>query len=141
MTGISPHTRNRARDLRRDMTPQERTLWMKLREVNRMMATHFRRQAPVGPYIADFAEFGRRLVIEVDGGGHGGARDQSRDAWFGGEGFRVLRFWNADIDGNVEGVMQVVLDALEASPPPPSPPHKGEGSRDVAGGVSDRKRE
>lgn len=127
MTGISPHTRARARDLRRNMTPQERTLWMKLRAVNRMIGTHFRRQAPVGPYIADFAEFGRRLVIEVDGGGHGGARDQVRDAWFVGEGFRVLRFWNAEVDGNIEGVMQVVLDAIEACTPPPAPPHEGEG--------------
>ena len=134
MTGIAPHTRARARDLRRDMTPQERTLWTKLREVNRMIGTHFRRQAPVGPYIADFAEFGQRLVIEVDGGGHGGPRDQARDAWFGAQGFTVLRFWNGEVDGNIEAVMQLVLDALEACPPPPSPPHEGEGRHDAAGG-------
>jgi very-short-patch-repair endonuclease len=117
------------------MTPQERRLWTKLREVNRGIGTHFRRQAPVGLYIADFAEFGRKLVIELDGGGHGGPRDQARDAWFEGQDFSVLRFWNADVDGNIEGVMQVVLDALEACPPPPSPPHVGEGSRETAGGV------
>lgn len=121
------------------MTPQERKLWTRLREVNRMIGTHFRRQAPVGPHIVDFAEFGRRLVIEVDGGGHGGARDQARDAWFAGEGFTVLRFWNADVDDNIEGVMQVVLEAVEACPPPPSPPHEGEGRREVAGRAPDGK--
>lgn len=135
MTRIAPHTRARARDLRRDMTPQERRLWTKLREVNRMVGTNFRRQAPVGHYIADFADLGRRLVIEVDGGGHGGPRDQARDAWFAGEGFTVLRVWNAEVDGNIEGVMQVVLDTLEACPPPPAPPHEGEGRREKAAGA------
>lgn len=128
MTRIAPHTRTRARALRKDVTPQERRLWTQLRELNRMIATHFRRQAPVGPYIADFAELSRRLVIEVDGGGHGGPKDQVRDAWFAAQGFRVLRFWNTDVGGNLEGVTQVVLDALDA-PPPPAPPHEGEGSR------------
>ncbi|HQU68824.1 MAG TPA: DUF559 domain-containing protein [Albidovulum sp.] len=135
MTRIAPHTRIRARALRKEMTAQERRLWAQLREVNRMIATHFRRQAPVGPYIADFIEFGHRLVVEVDGGGHGGLRDQVRDAWFVAQGFTVLRVWNADVDGNLEGVMQVVLDALDG-PPPPSPPHGGEGSRLSGQGAS-----
>ncbi|MDI3336932.1 endonuclease domain-containing protein [Defluviimonas aestuarii] len=135
VTRIAAHTRANARELRKNMTPQERRLWPKLREVNRMLGTHFRRQAPVEPYIADFAEFGRRLVIEVDGGGHGGPRDQARDAWFEAQGFTVLRFWNNEIDGNMDGVMQVVLDALEACPPPPSPPHEGEGRRGGAFGA------
>jgi very-short-patch-repair endonuclease len=121
------------------MTPQERRLWLKLRELNRMMATHFRRQAPVGPYIADFAEFGRCIVIEIDGGGHGGARDRARDAWFKAEGFTVFRFWNAEVDGNIDGVMQLVLDALDGCPPPPSPPHEEEGRRGAAGGARDGK--
>lgn len=129
VTRIAPHTRVRARELRRDMTPQERRLWRRLHELNRMLGTHFRRQAPVGPFIADFVEFGRKLVIEVDGGGHGGARDQAREAWLRGEGFAVLRFWNPEVDGNVEGVMEKVLGALEVYPPPPAPPHGGEGRR------------
>ncbi|WP_432640930.1 endonuclease domain-containing protein, partial [Albidovulum sp.] len=69
----------------------------------------------------------------------GGPRDQARDAWFAGQGFTVLRFWNADVDHNIDGVMQVVLEALEACPPPPSPPHKGEGSREIAGRTPDGK--
>ena len=130
MTRITPATRANARRLRVDATPQERRLWVQLRELNRMLGTHFRRQAPVGRFIADFAEYGRRIVIEVDGGQHGGARDMARDAWLKGQGFVVLRFWNTEVDGNIEGVMQVVLDAVEAAgvaPHPNPPPRGGEG--------------
>ncbi len=127
MTDIGPRTRAFARRLRAGMTPQERRLWGKLRELNRMMGLHIRRQAPVGPFVADFAEFGRRLVIEVDGGQHGGTRDLARDAWFQGQGFKVMRFWNNEVDGNLDGVMQAVIDVIEGCPPPPTPPHEGEG--------------
>jgi very-short-patch-repair endonuclease len=131
MTGIHPITRANARKLRHEMTPQERKLWAKLRELNRMLGLHFRRQAPIGPFIADFAELGRRLVIEVDGGGHGGARDQQRDEWLMSQGFRVLRFWNPEVSGNIGGIMQLVLDTVgpldDAPPPHPSPPPRGEG--------------
>jgi very-short-patch-repair endonuclease len=113
MTNISPHTRANARRLRTEMTPQERKVWMELRDLNHCLGLHFRRQAAVGHFIADFVDFGRRLVIEVDGGLHGGPEDTARDAWFQGQGFTVLRFWNSDVDGNLEGVMQLVLDALE----------------------------
>jgi very-short-patch-repair endonuclease len=131
MTRIAPETRAHARGLRHEMTPQERVLWRHLREVNRMLGTHLRRQAPVGPFIADFADFGRKLVIEIDGGQHGTTRDAARDSWFDGQGYRVLRFWNSDVDRNPDGVIQVILDALGVgdAPPPPPPPHKGEGRR------------
>jgi very-short-patch-repair endonuclease len=128
MTHIAPDTRANAKRLRTDMTPQERKLWQQLREVNRMLGTHFRRQAPIGRYIADFADYGRRLVAEVDGGGHSGPRDTPRDDWLRAQGFTVLRFWNNEVDGNIDGVMQVLLDAVEAAPPPPALPHRGEGS-------------
>jgi very-short-patch-repair endonuclease len=95
------------------MTPQERRLWQHLRDLNRQLGTHFRRQAPIGPFIADFCDFGRRLVIELDGGGHGGPRDARRDSWFQAQGFDVLRFWNADVQGHLDGVMQRILDAIE----------------------------
>lgn len=114
------------------MTPQERKVWAQLRELNRMLGLHFRRQAPIGPFIADFADLGRRLVIEIDGGGHGGERDTRRDEWLASQGFQVLRFWNPEVTGNIEGVMQLVLDAvggeLLADAPPPRPsPTRGEG--------------
>ena len=113
MPNISPHTRANARRLRAEMTPQECTLWTQLRDLNHRLGLNIRRQAPVGRFIADFVDFGRRLVIEVDGGQHGGPEDAARDAWFAAEGFTVLRVWNSDVDGNLEGVMQLVLDALE----------------------------
>ena len=113
MADIAPHTRANARHLRAEMTPQERKLWTQLRDLNHRLGLHFRRQAPVGRFIADFVDFGRQLVIEVDGGQHGGPEDAARDAWFAAQGFTVLRFWNGDVDGNLEGAMQLVLDALE----------------------------
>jgi hypothetical protein len=71
------------------------------------------------------------LVIEVDGGGHGGERDVARDEWLSAQGFQVLRFWNSQISGNIEGVMQMIFDAVGggslADPPPPPPfPTRGE---------------
>lgn len=133
MTGIHPITRQRARKLRAEMTPQERLVWAKLRELNRMLGLHFRRQAPIGPFIADFADLGRRLVIEIDGGGHGGKRDQRRDEWLVSQGFQVLRFWNPEVSGNIEGVMQVIFDAVDGEalaervPPTPIPSSRGGG--------------
>ena len=132
MSGIHPITRNRARKLRAEMTPQERKIWAKLRELNRMLGLHFRRQAPIGPFIADFADLGRRLVIEIDGGGHGGVRDDRRDEWLVAQGFQVLRFWNPEVSGNIEGVMQAIFDAvggesLADAPPPHPSPRVGEG--------------
>ena len=129
MTDRDTFIRDRARKLRAEMTPQERCLWHRLRELNRMIAANFRRQAPVGRYIADFAEFGRKLVIELDGGQHGGPEDMARDDWLRTQGFAVLRFWNSEVDGNIEGVMQVILDAMTGEAvPPPQPSPQGGGS-------------
>ena len=86
------------------------------------------------PLHRDFVSFRSRLIIEADGGQHGmpeGARsDQVRDAFLQSQGFRVLRFWNSDIDANLPGVMESILSALNPPPNRPSaghPPHKGEG--------------
>ncbi len=57
----------------------------------------FRRQVPVGPYVADFLSYGARLVVEADGAGHDAAKDARRDAWFAGQGWRVVRFSNSAI--------------------------------------------
>ena len=88
---------------------------MKLREL-KSLGFHFRRQAPIGPYIVDFISFRSGIVIEADGGQHGmteGSRlDRVRDAFLQSLGFRVLRFWNSDIDSNLADVMESILSAL-----------------------------
>jgi very-short-patch-repair endonuclease len=109
-----------ARALRKRLTPQEVKLWMKMREL-KPLGFHFRRQTRIGRYIADFVSFRSQLIIEADGGQHGmpeGARsDQARDTFLQSKGFRVLRFWNSDIDVNLAGVMERILIALKHPPP------------------------
>jgi very-short-patch-repair endonuclease len=124
MSRIAPETRVKARQLRREMTAEERRLWARLREVNRMLGTHFRRQAPIGHVIARFADLGRKLVIEV---GDRRPDDQMRDRWLEGQGFTVLRVGMGEADGNPEDGVQLILDAVLAAPPPLPSPTRGEG--------------
>ena len=114
----------RARLLRRNMTDAERLLWSKLRR--KSLGVKFRRQEPLGPFIVDFVCYEKRLVLEVDGGQHAQrrVRDQRRDRVLEEMGFRVLRFWNHEVLGNIEGVLQRILEALD-SPSPQSPPARG----------------
>jgi very-short-patch-repair endonuclease len=115
------------------MTDAERKLWRYLRTLP-LKQSHFRRQATVGPFFADFACHQCKLVIEVDGGQHNEAlraqADASRTAYLESNGYRVLRFWNNDVLTNIEGVCEVVLAAIADSPPPLTPPHRkrGEGN-------------
>ena len=110
----------KARALRKRLTLQEVKLWVKLCEL-KALGFHFRRQAPVGPYIVDFVSFRSHLVIEADGDQHGmpegAASDQIRDAFLLSQGFRILRFWNSDIDANLTGVMESILSALDRLSP------------------------
>jgi very-short-patch-repair endonuclease len=102
-----------ARRLRQNPTEAEIRLWSKLR-LKQIGGHRFRRQVPIGPYIADFACLERRLVIEVDGGQHSeSGTDDVRTAWLERQGFRVLRFWNNDVLGNTDGVLTVIADHLE----------------------------
>lgn len=102
----------RARELRKSMTPQEVKLWAQLRKL-RPQGFHFRRQAPLEGYILDFVCFEHRLIVEADGAQHGeeaGLRaDTRRDAFWAVNGFRVLRFWNNEIDANLDGVVETIL--------------------------------
>jgi very-short-patch-repair endonuclease len=70
----------------------------------------FRRQEPIGKYIADFACHEKRIVIEVDGGQHSTnkKRDRERDNWFKEQGYKVLRFWNNEVLTNIAGVLEVL---------------------------------
>ncbi len=116
-TGIQPKTIRRARSLRRNMTDGETKLWSELREFRRLYGVHVRKQAPVGPFIADFAIHERKLIIEVDGQFHfepeGMARDSARDAWFAGQGYRVIRLNTGELETSFDGCIEEILRALE----------------------------
>ena len=86
-----------AREMRSEPTPAEAALWKILRD-RRFNGFKFRRQTPIGGYIADFVCFEKRLIVEADGSQHGDSEtDRARDAWFAAQGFRVRRFWNGAI--------------------------------------------
>jgi very-short-patch-repair endonuclease len=105
-----------ARRLRRSMTPAECALWVELRRLP-LKGTHFRRQAPFGPFVADFLCHRARLLIEVDGGVHHSSRsaahDVERQEWIESRGFRVLRFTNAEVLADPSGVARVVFAVAE----------------------------
>jgi len=87
---------------------------------------------PVGPYVCDFLCRERRLVVEVDGGQHcDSAGDLKRTAYLESEGFRVIRFWNNDVLGNLEGVLGMIA-AAAAECPPPTPSREREGKDEPA---------
>jgi very-short-patch-repair endonuclease len=121
--------RDRARELRKDMTLAERKLWSLL-QARQLDGFRFRRQMPVGPYVADFACLEATLIIEVDGGQHlDSLSDAARDRFLASRGFRVLRFWNNDVLANPEGVRAVIARRLsEACPHPTSPVNGGGGA-------------
>ena len=102
-----------ARTLRREHTDAEGLLWSRLRD-RQIENRKFRRQQPIGPYIADFACMSDKLVIELDGGGHAQrqTRDRERDEYLGRNGYRVLRFWNTEVFENLSGVLERVREAL-----------------------------
>jgi very-short-patch-repair endonuclease len=120
----------RARALRHDVTEAEKKLWQHLRQPP-FKARHFRRQATIGPYFADFASHQAGIVIEVDGGQHSGsAADDVRTSFLVSQGYRVLRFWNNEVLENTSGVLLAIDRAIDADRPPtpdPSPPQAGGG--------------
>jgi very-short-patch-repair endonuclease len=123
-----PANKTRARSMRSSPTMAERKLWWHLR--HRLTSpAHFRRQAHLGRYIVDFASHSLKIVIEIDGGQHAvqAAKDEQRTRFLESEGYRVLRFWNNDVLGNIDGVLEVIQSAILTTPTP-APPHKGEGS-------------
>jgi very-short-patch-repair endonuclease len=101
-----------ARHLRKTMTRQEVKLWVRLRAL-RAIGFHFRRQSPISSSIVDFECRRARLVIEVDGGQHGTdrgrGRDSIRDAALKRAGYEVLRFWNHEVDRDLDAVLDVTI--------------------------------
>jgi very-short-patch-repair endonuclease len=114
--------------MRHCATKAERILWHALRG-KQLDGFKFRRQAPIGPFIADFFCPEARLITEVDGATHDDPkRDAARDAWMQAQDLRVLRFWGEEVTVNLDGVLRAILMALrEPLPPPPS--CKGRGRR------------
>ena len=108
-------TKARARELRKEPTDAGRLLWSHLRR-RQLAGYRFRRQHPIGPYVVDLFCFERSLAIEVDGGHHGEriVQDADRTGWLEAQGYRVLRFWNSQVLGEIEAVKQVILEALES---------------------------
>ena len=126
---IVPPQRRLARAMRASPTEAERKLWWHLRHRFPTSGTHFRRQVRIGRYVADFACHATRIVIEVDGGQHGAASaaDAARTKVLEANGYRVMRYWNNDVLTNIDGVLEDILSKITTTPPP-TPPHKGEGS-------------
>jgi very-short-patch-repair endonuclease len=123
----------KAKVLRKNFTNTERVLWKHLR-AKQMGGYKFRRQEPIGSYIVDFVCHEKRIVIEVDGGQHSTERerDNERDKWLKGQGYKVLRFWNNEVLANIEGVLEVIRDCLNH--PPLTPARQTAGGPPIKGG-------
>ncbi|MBL4616988.1 MAG: endonuclease domain-containing protein [Robiginitomaculum sp.] len=104
-----------ARTMRKNLTKQEAMLWVHLKDL-RKEGHKFRKQVPFQSFILDFVCFSAKLVIELDGSQHSEMvykhSDDLRDAELEKEEFTVLRFWNNEIDQNLEGVMMRVREHL-----------------------------
>ena len=111
------------------MGDAEKKLWFHLRG-RQMAGFRFRRQVPIGGYIADFACLSARLIVEVDGGQHNEddneILDARRTAWLESRGYRVLRFWNSYVLTEIDSVTETIFNVLCPSPHP-DPPPAGEG--------------
>ena len=104
-----------AKKLRANTTSHERILWRTLKELP-LQGPHFRRQAPIGPYVADFFCPAKQLIVELDGGHHNNddeaRRDRIRQDWLEKEGYRVIRFWNSEISGDLNAVLERIYVEL-----------------------------
>ena len=126
-----PNIREFARELRKTMTDAEQLVWKFLR--GKQLGAKFRKQHPVGPYIADFACLEQKLIIELDGGQHAEQsniqNDKTRSEFLEAQGFTVLRFWNHECFENTEAVLQTIYNTLHSvqASPHPNPPPAGEG--------------
>jgi very-short-patch-repair endonuclease len=105
----------RARELRKHAKDAERALWQAI-SARKVSGIRFNRQVPIGPYICDFVARSIGLVIEVDGGQHGDEADANRTSIIEAQGFRVIRFWNNEVLGNLDGVMAEIARVIADMP-------------------------
>jgi len=113
---IAPAILERARDFRHPLTPPEAKVWQAIR--NRQVGFKFRRQHPIGRFIADLYCAEAKLVIEIDGDVHGQPsqeeHDRARDTWLVERGYKVIRFQAGEVGRNLEGVLEAIRRACEA---------------------------
>jgi len=133
-SAISRRQLERAKTLRRQLTRAETLLWRYLK-ASHLDELSFRRQAPIGSYIADFVCHAAGIVVEVDGESHDfevrQRSDEKRYSWLSTRGYAVLRFTNEDVLSNLEGVLLTIRDAARsrlATPPSLALPRKGGGN-------------
>jgi very-short-patch-repair endonuclease len=120
---MAEETKAFARTLRKNTTDAERSLWAALREF-KQAGLHFRKQAPIGPYIADFACHRAKLIVELDGDQHGADHaavyDKLRTVFLNSRGYRVIRFANWEVLREKQRVVDAIYNAAK-SPHPPRP--------------------
>lgn len=111
-----------ARKLRKESTDAEKWLWQRLRN-REVMGFKFRRQHPIGPFIADFVCIEKRIIVELDGSQHieNVRADDERSEYLHKKGYQVLRFWNNDVLLTGEAVLDVILSYLREHAPSPRP--------------------
>jgi very-short-patch-repair endonuclease len=116
----------RARAMRRESSPVEDKLWSRLRN-KQLNGIKFAHQVVIGPYVADFVARSFKLIVELDGDSHGNREDYDakRTASLGQRGYRVIRFANSDVVGNLDGVLETIMLEL-GSAPLPDPLPRGE---------------
>jgi very-short-patch-repair endonuclease len=128
LRGKDPKRAERARSLRRALTPAEFLLWTRLRS-RQLGGFKFVRQEPINRCYADFVCRQRRLIVELDGGQHSESPgDRQRDYDLYAPGYRVIRSWNNDVIEDLDGVLQMLLSELGSTPLTPSlSPQAGRG--------------
>lgn len=106
---------SKSKELRKNQTPWESKVWYYLRKKN-FSNLKFKRQVPIGEFIVDFCCQRLRLIIELDGGYHADTaqrmKDFKRDKWMKNKGYTILRFWNNEVDNNIEGVLEKILETI-----------------------------
>jgi very-short-patch-repair endonuclease len=124
---LSKSLTDRARNLRRNQTDAEQRLWRGLRS-RQLINVKFRRQHPIGRYVADLCAPGHKIVVELDGGHHAlqTEKDEKRSKYFMSLGYKVLRFWDNDVLKNTNAVLETIGEALASSYPHPGPLPKRE---------------
>ena len=132
MLKYDANLKDKARQLRKNLTDSEKALWSRLRN-KQLLSVQFYRQKPIGEHIVDFFAPGAKLVVEVDGSQHMGGdhvqKDRSRDGYLASLGLKVLRFNSREVlkesDAVVEAIYQTVTEQLNAEIPPDPPLKKG----------------